>query len=326
MIRLLVLFNLLLLNIYACQGGYTACIAKINDSATIQNDSLSIPVHRNLRLVYSKKKPHSKILKYDPFLSLYLIEDNSDFIYDFDINMRLQLGIASVNNIKAIEGKIVKRQVGLNNLAKFSEKVNVPALLTSSCCSLEGIVTPDGIIERAYLKRFISSSSADYSDIGIRVKDEGAFVVVSASNPYIKNNKIKKGDYIVSLDKKRVKTAATFMQRILFSSVGSKHTITIKRNSKYFKLNLKTNKRKGGGVISDTFLEYKGIFFNNKLEIVKLSNGFTNYGLLLEDKLLQVNGIKIYNQNRLREYIEKNKNFSTLLFERRNFEFFVNIK
>jgi len=324
-IRLVLLLNLLLLNLYACKGGYASCIQKIDDSNSIQNNFLSIPVINNKRLIYSKQRPNAKILKHDPFLSLYLVEDRSDFKYDFEINMRLQLGVAAVNKTEAIEGKIVKRQIGLNHLATFSEKVISPALLLSSCCSLEGIVTPKGIIQREYLKRFISSSKSAYSDIGIRVKDKRG-VLVTASNPYIKNNHIKKGDYIISLDSRKVKSAASFMQKILFSPVGSKHTIKIKRGSKYYTYKMKTQKRKGGGQISDTFLEYRGIFFNKKLEIVKLSTEFKKYGLLKKDRLIQVNGVEVHNQDELRKYIENYKNFSKLLFERKNFEFFVNIK
>jgi len=325
-IRLFILCNLLLLNVYACKGGYSSCIQKINDSKTIQNDSLSIPIHKNLRLIYSKNRPNAKILKYDPFFSLYLVKDKSNFKYPFNINMRLQLGTASVNQRRAIEGKILKHQIGLNTLATFSEKITAPALLTSSCCSLEGIVTADGIIERDYLKRFISSASAEYSDIGIRVKDENSYVVVTASNPYMKENLIKKGDCVVKLNGHKVKNSATFMKKILFSKIGSKHRVEVKRGNKFFTYTIKSTKRDGGGAISDTFLEYRGIYFNKKLEIVELSNEFLQYGLLLGDRLIQVNGVEIHNQDELRKYIEDFKNFSALLFERRNFEFFVNIK
>ena len=321
MIRLFVLCNFLLLNLYACKGGYTSCIQKINDANTIQNNSLSVPVRKDVRLVYSKCQPKAKILKHDPFLSLYLIEDKSGFAYNFDINMHLQLGVAAVNKLNATEGKIVKHQVGLNTLATFSEKIISPALLTSSCCSLEGLITPNGIIERDYLRRFISSATADYSDIGIRVKDEKGFVIVIASNPYMKDNLIKKGDCIVAFDGKKVKNASNFMKKVLFSKVGSKHSVRVKRNSKFLTFNVTTKKRDGGGEISDTFLEFRGIFFNKKLEVVKLSSEFVKYGLLLGDRLVQVNGVRIKNQDELRNYIEDYKIFSALLFERKNFDF-----
>ena len=326
MFRLFTLLTLLFLNSFACQGGYNSCISKIKDSHTIQKNSLYIPVAKHKLLVYSQTKPDAKILKYDPFLSLYLIEDRKKFPYPFDINMRLQLGTAMVNEKIAKEGKTLTNQIGLNRLAHYNTKVKRPALITSSCCSLEGIATGDGVIQKEYIRRFLSKVPVGYSDIGIRVKNEKGLVLVSASNPYLKKNPFQKGDCILSHNGKRVKAASTFIRDILFSKLGSTHKIKIKRNGKFLTLKVKATKRYGGGNISDTFLEQKGIYFDKKLHIVKLSNRYKAYGMLLGDKLLQVNGTTVKNQEELLRYIEKFKDFTSLLFERRKFQFFVNIK
>jgi len=171
-LRLFLALNLLFLNLYACKGGYDSCKQKIIDSQTIKNCSLEIPVNKNQRLIYSKTTPKAKIIKHDPFLNLYLVQDLKGFKHSFKINSQPQLGYAAVNESDAIEGKIITKQVGLNSLAHFGEDIVYPSILTSSCCSLEGIVTPEGIIEKEYIQRFISSLSSDYSDIGIRVKDD----------------------------------------------------------------------------------------------------------------------------------------------------------
>ena len=326
MLRLFILLNLLLLNLFACKGGYDSCKQKIIDSKTIKNCSLEIPVKKYQRLVYSKTEPTAKIIKHDPFLNLYLVEDKKGFSYPFKMNTQAQLGYAAVNETNAVEGKIVKKQIGLNSLATFGESIVYPSILTSSCCSLEGIVTPEGIIEKEYLQRFISSASADYSDIGIRVKDDKGLIIVIASNPYLKLNPVKRGDCILAYDGAKMTNSALFMRKVLFSKVGSSHTLKVKRGSKVLNFKVKTKKRNGGGEISDTFLEFSGIFFNKKLEVVKLSKEFENYGLLVGDKLIQVHGIRIKNQEELRKYLEDHRDFSTLLFERENFEFFVNIK
>ncbi|WP_304544755.1 DUF7488 domain-containing protein [Sulfurimonas microaerophilic] len=324
--RLFLLLNLLLLNLYACKNGYFSCVAKTKDSKTIQNDSLSIPIKGDKRLVYSKKIPNAKILKHDPFLNLYIIKDKKHFKYPFDINMRLQLGSAVVTDKTFKEGKVLKEQVGLNTLGTYSAKIKTPALITSSCCALEGILTPNGFIDKYYLNRFINAKSADYGDIGIRVQDAGKCIKVIASNPYLKNNPLKRGDCILAFDGKKVYSSAHLMRQILFSKVGSKHTIKIKRDGKVYTFNVVANKRTGGGEISDTFLEFRGIFFNKKLYIVGLNQYFKDYGMKLGDRLVQVNGVRVKNQDELREYIENFKDFSSLLFERNNFQFFVNIK
>ncbi len=326
MFRLFLLTQLFLVSIYACQGGYVSCVAKIKDSKTIQNNSLSIPVKGHKRLVYSKQRPNAKILKYDPFLSLYLIKDKSTFAYPFRVNMKLQLGSALVTNKYAKEGKILKNQIGLNSLALYSVKSKKPALITSSCCSLEGIVTPRGVIQKEYIKRFLSSAPATYGDIGVRVKDEKGLVIVNSSNPYIKDNPFHKEDYIVAFDGKRVRSASIFMRKVLFSKIGSLHSVKVKRDGKFLTFDIITHKRYGGGVLSDTFLEQKGIYFDENLHIIKLPKMLKNYGLLVGDRLLQVNAITVKNQEELLRYIENFKDFSLLLFERKNFQFFVKIK
>jgi hypothetical protein len=299
---------------------------KIIYSKSIQNQIIQIPITQNQRLVFSTSIPLSyKIIKHDPFLSLYLVEDKNCFKYPFTINNYLTLGQASVNNKKAVEVKITKNQIGLNKFAGFNEALFVPAILTNSCCNLEGIVTPQGIIQKEYLQRFIKSKNIDYSDIGIRVKDEAGFVIVTASDPFMKDNRFQKGDYILEYDGKKVKEASLFMKNVLFSKIGTSHIVKIKRDSKILKFDLKTHKRYGGGYISDTFLEQKGIYFDKDLRIAKLENNFRNYGLILGDKLLQVNGKKVQNEQDLIEYISNFKDFSSLLFERNNFQFFVQI-
>lgn len=324
--RLFVFVSFLFLNLYACKGGYASCVAKVNDSHAIQKNALFIPISKNRRLVYRQSKPHAKILKHDPFLSLYLIEDKHPFAYPFDINMRLQLGSAMVTKRSAREGRFVYNQIGLNTLAQYSEPLLYPALLSSSCCSLEGIVTQGGIIQKEYLKHFVTSKNSEYGDIGIRVKNEKAFVIVTASDPFMKNNRFQTGDCILAYDGKKIKAASVLMRRILFAKVGSKHTVKIKRGKKISILHVTTHKRFGGGALSDTFLEQKGLFFDKQLHLKNVGPAFAKYGLNIGDKLIQVNGVELTNQKALRKYLEKERDYSSLLFERNGFQFFVNIR
>jgi len=324
--RLFLVIQLFFANIFACQGCYTSCVKKIRDSKTIQKKSLFIPVKHHNILVYSPERPKSKILKEDPFLSLYLIKDYRKFPYPFEVNMRSKTASAVVNEKRAKKGKIIKNQVGLNTLGVYTAKLSSPALITTSCCFLEAIVTNRGVIQKEYIQRFLSHAPVTYGDIGIRVKNKKGLVVVSASDPYIKENPFKKGDCIVAFDGREVHAASVFMRAVLFSKIGSLHSVKIKRHGELLHVKVITHKRYGGGAFSDTFLEQKGIYFDKKLHIVKLSKQFKNYGLLLGDELLQVNGKTVKNEEELREYVEGFKDFSLLLFERRNFQFFVKIK
>ncbi len=324
--RLLLLTPLLFLNLYACKGGYTSCIQKAKDSASIHKTYLSIPLSKKRRLIYAHATPNATIIKSDPFLNLYLVKDRHPFAYPYDVNMRLQLGLAMVTDKSAQEGRIIQNQIGLNHLAHFSEKLLYPALLTSSCCSLEGIVTQEGIIQKEYLHHFVTSKRGGYGDIGIRVMQKKHQVIVNASDPFMKHNPFKQGDCVTQFDGRKVGSASTLMRKILFSKVGKKHKVRIKRGAKTLNFTVVTKKRYCGGALSDTFLERYGIYFDQNLHITRLGGRFLKYGLHIGDKLLQVNGMKISNQEQLRHYIENFKDYSSLLFERDNFQFFVNIK
>ncbi len=325
MLRLFALFSLLFFDLFACQGGYASCVQKINDAKVIQNNSLLIPVKNHKLLIYSKQQPNAKILKHDPFLSLYLVEARENFAYPYDVNMRLQLGTAIVNAKEVKEGKILKNQVGLNTFGVYSEKLRTPALITSSCCSLEGIVTSRGVIQKEYIQRFLSSAPVTYADIGIRVKNDAGYVIVTAINPYLKNNPFQKKDCIIALDGKKIKAASVFMRKILFSKIGSIHSVSVKRGKKKITLHIKATKRFGGGFVSDTFLEERGIYFDKSLHIIKLNQFYKKFGLKVGDKLLAVNKVTVKNERELQKYIENFKDFSLLLFERQNFQFFVKI-
>lgn len=325
MLRLFVALNLLLLNLYACKGGYDSCKNKINDSNSISNNIVQIPIEKNQRIIFSRTTPNETILKYDPFLSLYLVEDKKRFKYPFTINNRLILGTAVVSQKEAVEGKVLQHQIGLNRFALFSECITVPSLLLTSCCSLEGIATPQGIIEKEYIDRFIKVKKVSYSTIGIRVVDEKKLVVVSTINPYIKGNPFKVDDCILEFDGKKVKNASTLMRDILFSKIGSTHKVKVKRDGNFLILKATSKKRYGGGYLTDIFLKFLGISFDKGLTVVNIEEKAKKYNLKLGDKLLKMNHKNITTEAEILETISKSKESTNLLFERDDFQFFVKI-
>lgn len=326
MFRLCFALFLSFANSIACEGGYDSCIAKIKDSHTIKNNRLSIPLKNNQILLYSQSVPNKKILKHDPFLSLYLVEEKNAFQYPFLINNNLTLGYAGVNDKFAIEGKILESQIGLNQLARFNEALFAPSLLLNSCCSLEGIVTPQGIIEKEYIQRFRHSTQSTYADIGIRVEQRDKKVFVSAVDPFLEENPFLIGDCIVSFDGKEVQSASKLMRDILFSKLGEAHRVKLKRDNKLLSVNVKGYKRYGGGYLSDTFLEQKGIFFDANLYVSKLSQDAQRYGLKLQDRVLQVNGQSVKTQKELRALLYGEKAKVEILFQRDGFQFFMKLQ
>ena len=302
-------------------------MSKVKDSKSIQQNALFIPLQKNQTLFYSlSQKPHKlQILKHDPFLSLYLVKSENSFEYPFKVNMNYTAPLAVVDSQKVSQGEIVSNQVGLNSLATFSQKTHTPAILTNSCGFLEGVVRTKGVIQKEYLKRFIQSSEVEYSDIGIRVKENGGRVVVSSFNPFVKQRDFQIGDTILELNGKKVKSAASFMREILFSKVSTTHKVKIERNGKVFYKELQSTHRYGGGDISDTYLEQKGVYFDKNMRVIKVEPKAKDLKVKIGDKLVQVNGVKIKNQQAVRKSISDYEEFTFLLFERRGFQFFVKI-
>ena len=67
-------------------------------------------------------------------------------------------------------------------------------------------------------------------------------------------------------------------------------------------------------------------YFSEDLTILKVYNEFKKYGLLVGDRLVQVNDKKVSTTADIRENIDDFKHFASLLFLRKNFQFFVKIK
>ena len=325
MLRLLLALNLFLLNLLACNGDFESCRSKVVDSESIVNQTLQIPIQNSQRIVFSKTAPNMKIIKHDPYLSLYLVEDTKKFKYPFRINMNYAMGTLGVDNHRVVEGKILKKQVGLESFATFSEKLSTPSLLLNSCCALEGIVTERGIIEKEYIDRFLKAKIISYADFGIRVKAVGSLAVVGSINPFMENNPFMKDDIILELDGKKVKNASKLARDILFSQIGSMHNVKIKRGEKTFVVAVKSQKRVGGGFMGDSFLEYFGISFDKNLVITKIEKSAEPYGLKVGDKLIQIGTKSVKNDEDIANALEGGKKSINLLFERDHFQFFVKL-
>lgn len=316
----------LLFNLDACEGGFNSCVKKVKDSSSLQKNTVQLPITKHTRLVFSRTKPKGKILKHDPFLSLYIVKDSKGFKYPFRINMREPSGVAAINKLSSIEGRIFKRQIGLNQLAYFKYEVKAPAVLTNSCCSLEGILTPQGVIEKVYINRFINNKDIRYSDIGIRVKDTKKGVAVTSYDPFMKKNPFQIGDIIVAMDGKKIYNAAQLMREILFARVGSSHNVKIKRDGKLLNIKVRSQERVSGGYKIETYLEKYGLTFDKNLYIIAIDKKKKYYGLKVGDQLLKVNDKQVKNQKDVMKYISDFKFHPTLLFERNaNFQFFVNM-
>ena len=304
--------------------GSMTCLDKVRDAHAIQNNALYIPVKKQQILVYSETKPYGKIIKYDKFLSLYLIEDKGGFLYRFETPKKMKKTTYLITNTQVVQGQITKKQIGINKLGHYSIKPSsYPAILSDSCCYLVGIVTKDGVIEKEYIERFLDTHNGVYGDIGISVYDKQAAVIIEEVNPFL-NNKLKIDDIILKYDSVHVLSSASFMKKVLFSTPDTYHNLLIKRDGKNIEVKVVIVQKESGGDKSYTFLETRGLVFDKNLRLKKFV--MKKYGLKIGDKLISVNGVSVKTQKDVRKKLSSFKAPFSLLFERYKFQFFVKIK
>ena len=325
MLRVFIALNIFLLSLLACNGSYKSCQIKTTNLHVVQDASLVIPLQNNQTLIYSKEPMNAKVIKHDPFLNLYLVESKKYVRYPFRINPQLSLAQASVGDGCVTEGKIKTKQIGLNALATYTKPIIAPSLLLNSCCNLEGLVTPKGIIQRDYLDHFVHSKNRYYGEIGVRVVDEDKLIIIKRVNPFDLSVKFKKNDCITHVNGKKILDASDFMKHVLFAKVGTQLKVIVVRNGKKILVKATIKQRFGGGAISDTFLEAKGLYFSSDLTLLSVGEKYKKFGLHIGDRLIQVNGKKVTKIEDIRMYIDDFKHFASLVFTRNDFQFFVNI-
>lgn len=60
MLRVFFALNFLILNLLACKGGYQTCIQKVQDSNSIQRQTIQIPISKKQKLIYSNIAPDAR--------------------------------------------------------------------------------------------------------------------------------------------------------------------------------------------------------------------------------------------------------------------------
>ncbi|MDD5157840.1 PDZ domain-containing protein [Sulfurimonas sp.] len=328
MLKLLFLLVALFLNLFALCGNsanFDSCKQKVIDSKTVVNESLQIPIEKNQRLIFSQTPPTQKIIKYDPFLSLYLVEESYGFKYPFRFNSKFSGNRAVINDKVALKGEIVKHQIGVDSFAQYSQNLLNLGVVINGCCYLEAIVTPRGAIEKEYIQRFIDTKKVSYGDFGIKIKDTEKSVIVDESNPFLDGNLFKKGDLIVEFDGKKVTNSAALMRDILFSEVGSAHSAKVRRDGSELMLNMTTKNRESGGFVSEKPLEFFGISYDENLLVIKTDKEAEAHGVIVGDRLLQIEAQSVKTKEDIYKIFSGGKKTAILLFQRDDFQFFVNI-
>lgn len=214
-----------------------------------------------------------RILKRDPFIGFYLIKlPRTKFAYhllDIDANA-FKYPMASISKNHARVGTITKRQERFLGHANFSVPIAPNGVVGNICYQIYGIgiKSPNrhAFIESKYIKRFLSQSSPYYGDIGVRVRQVGT-MVVERVDPFFANNPFLEGDVILRINNQPIGNSARFewvVSNLAYKSIAH---VAIRRKGVLKTLRVRVDRRHGGFLLPDTFLERFGIRLDNDLVI-----------------------------------------------------------
>ncbi|WP_205435941.1 DUF7488 domain-containing protein [Helicobacter suis] len=201
-----------------------------------------------------------KILKADPFVGFYLIKvPPTKFAYNLlDIDEQAyKHPLASIGSHDARPGSILARQRGFLIYARFSAPMPANAVVSNICYQIYGIGVgnkENAFIESRYIKRFLSQNSPYYGDIGVRVKEQGG-VMVESVDPFFTNNPFLEKDVITKINNQPITSTGHF--EWLVSNLPFKRVISvqIRRKGQLQTLTVRVDKRYGGFLLPDSFLE-----------------------------------------------------------------------
>ncbi len=143
----------------------------------------------------------------------------------------------------------------------------------------------------------------------------------SLKNPFLKN------DEILAINHQKIHSLAEFEWVVSNLKYQSLVKVGIKRNHKIKEITLKVNKRYGGFLLKDTFLERYGIALDERFIITKIGTHLPKGldFLKLGDRILWVNRKNMAsNPKALREALSAPK--IELLVLRKGFEFYIKVR
>ena len=316
---------------------FKQCYKKNIKSIVYFGSIRAIAVSKHYAVAYLKKRPKQHFVREDPYLHLYLFYSQKP-LHPIKLRStdRLSLGewLASMDDNSLYIGNFSRRGVGLDSYFMLNSKTSLNSMISSLCCDIYGLGIGGGqFISSDFIKKLLTSTSAFYGDIGVKFAKDGKNIIIAAINPHFPNQKLKVGDIIKKIDGKKIKTASEATNLILFQKKNHilkieflrKHVLHVEKIRVLDRF--ATNKLSAKA--NNSFLKNRGIFFDDKMKISRISKGSFGQksGLKVGDKLLQIDKTVVKNQNEAKKIFSKIENKEVyLLFERNNFQFFVKVK
>ena len=337
MIRLVI--SLFLIFQVANSTGFTypdfrQCYNKNTKAFVYFGEIRAVAVTKHLAVAYSQTKPKVPYVKFDPFLNLYLFKSKKTLKpVKLKSTHALKLGewIAGMDDTSLYAGNFAKSGDLLDSFYLQNAKLEANSIISCLCCEVYGLgIGAGSFIGSEYIKRFIKLSSKDiyYGDVGVRFEKKANSFIVKSVDPFYPKQLLHVNDKILKINGKKVSSLKQLNQTVLFAAPKSIIKIELLRGKHKLKRSLVVRSRKGGGYLSDSFLEKKGIFFDKDMRIVKIEKkSFGELsGLHVGDKLIQIDHKRIQIQNDIKVYLSNLKSKEAqLLFDRNDFQFFVKI-
>lgn len=322
---------------------FSQCYEKNKPSIVYFGKTRAVAISEKQAIAYSKEKPTVPYAKHDPLSNLYLFDSEKPLIpVKLKSPSELKLGewLGSMNENALIVVNSSKIGLNSNDLFEFGGSAEANNIISGLCCEMLGLGVGDKyFISSDALKHFIDVKMATYSEIGARVSENNESVIVDFVDPNFKNAKLKAGDKIISLNGKNIKTLAEFNEA--FSAMKSlpKVSAQIQRDNSRLEENIiapkvvakKAEPKKVAPVApkKEPMMKNLGFNFNKELHIIDIAGGSfaDKSGLKIGDRLMQIDGQSVNSPAEIDAYFAKSyKKEHRLLFDRDDFQFFVNLK
>ncbi|WP_458700179.1 PDZ domain-containing protein [Sulfurospirillum sp. 1307] len=313
---------------------FKQCYAKNVKSFVYFGDIRAVAVSKHLAVAYSKTKPNVKFEKYDPFLNLYLFYSKKTLMpVKFKNTSKLKIGewIAGMDDNSLYIGNFSANDDMISSIYLQNSNLKPNSMVTCLCCDIYGLGIGSGkFIDSELIKRFINTKSKiQYGDIGVEFVKRGNDIFVDKVNPFYKNNPLKKGCKIVSVNGKKINSLKQLTRAILFAKPNSKLKIRYLNGKELIESEVKVYDRLLGDKKSNSFLEKAGVYIDDKLKITKITKDSKAFdvGLKVGDKFLMVNKKDIKSKKDLKEFLSNTKDKELeFLIDRNDFQFFVKLR
>ena len=337
------------------QDDFNACFEKNLPAMVNVAGNGGIAITPNLIAVPKGEIPVKNYVKFDPYLSLYLVASDAKLepMKMADDNTTKKSDWVSVTrDLNAtVYGHVKAQAQALGELDVLTFDVNGTGAVLSPCCKLRGIaVGGDKFVPSRYLRHFAAYKDVYYGDVGAVFEERDGKLYVKGVDPLGRGAALMAGDEILSVNGEKMQSLRELNERILFAAKGERLKFEIKRGEDVVKFSVavsdevkkeqkaapKTDEnitkiapkpQPAPNTDASSVRKLYGLTFDEKLRVKSVDgeSDAARFGLRVGDKLIQVGAKVVKNRKEALALIAKNRG-QRLLFRRDGFDFFYNAR